>query len=144
MIASAIRAYYTTLVNFHNFTDTRTRLDVFSAIEPATSIIVASSLVLGPVLKKWFSEGFHSHSIPSPHSFRRIEEDKNKFAQGDIELSQTETAVHGPGKTEQPTNGEAGSENGARGTVGIDAHRRVGLEFDGIAVKREVLVQREV
>ena len=54
MIISVMRAYSAELIDQKNWTDSRSRLDIFTMLEPATSIVVASSLILGPVLKKWF------------------------------------------------------------------------------------------
>ena len=100
MIVSAMRAYYTSVIVFDDFTDSRSLLDVFSAIEPATSIIVASSFVLGPVLKKWFGRGGHESQPPSTkHNFQRINDNTGgkKFQSSqDIELGGTVTAVQGP------------------------------------------------
>lgn len=104
MIVSALRAYYTTTIVFDDFTDSRTLLDIFSAIEPATSIMVASSLVLGPVLKQWFGRaGYFSQtkrSSPSPRStqraFQRINDSTvtdNIQDSQDIELGGTVTTV---------------------------------------------------
>ena len=102
-----MRAYYTSVVNFDDFTDSRARLDIFSAIEPATSVIVASSLVLGPVMKKWFGRaGYLSQpkrKSPSPkstkHSFRRINDSTTSDTlqdSQDIELGATVTKVQVP------------------------------------------------
>lgn len=105
-----MRAYYTSVIRFEDFTDSRTRLDIFSAIEPATSVIVASSLVLGPVLKKWFGRaGYFSQpkrNSPSPkstkHSFRRINDSTTSNTiqdSQDIELGATVTTVQVPNLT---------------------------------------------
>lgn len=56
-------------------------LDVLTALEPAISIIVASSLVLGPVLKKWFGHSTQDKFGPGTatlrenpsHRFQRID-----------------------------------------------------------------------
>ena len=104
---SALRAYYTTLIVFEDFTDSRTFLDIFSSIEPATSIIVTSSLVYGPVIKKWlhptgpFSK--RSASKPTTHSFRRIHDDTEEGLSGGLELEQTRTSIRG-GEEHHPQN----------------------------------------
>ena len=50
MIISVMHAYSTELIYYKNWVDSRSRLDIYSVLEPAISIVVASSLVLGPVL----------------------------------------------------------------------------------------------
>ena len=82
MIISAMRAYYGDSIDKKNWTDTRSGLDICTVLEPATSIMVASLLVLGPVLKKWFSHSTDQklgpdtatlHENPS-HRFKRVDD----------------------------------------------------------------------
>ncbi|KAL8782576.1 MAG: hypothetical protein Q9213_005254 [Squamulea squamosa] len=100
IIASAIRAYGASKLNFEDFTESRTLIDVFSAIEPATSIIVASSLVLQPVVKRWVGGGFITTPKPASgakRDFQRIDMFRDKAVFGstpdDIELCGTATLI---------------------------------------------------
>ena len=96
---SGLRAYYGTLITVQDFTDSRTFLDIFSNIEPGASIIIASSLVYGPIIQRW------SHvlnpSSPSPaskrtlQSFRRIHNSTEEHLTGGFEMQQTKTTVQG-------------------------------------------------
>ena len=147
-----MRAYYTTVIIFDDFTDSRTLLDVFSAIEPATSIMVASSLVLGPVLKKWFGRaGYVSQpkrSSPSPRStkrtFHRINDsaatDSGQESQ-DIELGGTVTTVQAPTRATlaSPRHGDARMENEFE-----DAQTLAVQEGKGISVQKDFSVHEEV
>lgn len=151
-IISAVRAYYTTIIIFDDFTDSRTLLDVFSAIEPATSIMVASSLVLGPVLKKWFGrEGYVSQqrrSTPSPkrtkHTFHRINDstttDNIQHSQ-DIELGGTVTTVQVPTRITlaSPWHCDAQMENGFG-----DGKSLAVREGEGISVQKDFSIHEEV
>ncbi|KAL8753067.1 MAG: hypothetical protein Q9199_005312 [Rusavskia elegans] len=78
MIISALRAYYAD-INFENLTDSRSLLDVLTPLELAPSIIVASSPVLGPILKKWFGDENRGPGTATPpkssnHKFQRIDD----------------------------------------------------------------------
>lgn len=121
MIVSAVRAYYADIINFKNFTDSRSLLDVFSALEPATSIIVASSPILTPVVKKWFGAGHRGSSTATPpknstHRFQRIDENglsAPTSSPHDVVLGVKTTVGHGPRWTslDQPIQG-SGQQNG--------------------------------
>lgn len=95
-IVSALRAYYTSRINFQDFTESRVLLDVFSAIEPATSIIVASSLVLGPVVRLWFPRTSTPKSTTTKRSFRRIDDGMDRKLTSDIELGNKVNAQYEP------------------------------------------------
>ena len=147
-----MRAYYTTIITFDDFTDSRTLLDIFTAIEPATSIIVASSLVLGPVLKKWFGRaGYVSQpkrSSPSPRStkrtFHRIN-DSTAAESGqdsqDIELGGTVTTVQVPTRATpaSPWHGDARMENEFEDTQTLAVQ-----EGKAISVQKDFSVHKEM
>ena len=94
-LISILRAYYTSIVTFKDLTDSRTNLDVLSAIEPAVSIIVASSFVLGPLLQKWFHTDTEGSSKPKyVNSFHRLKgSQQRQNVSGDIELLRTTTVA---------------------------------------------------
>ena len=148
MIISALRAYFTTKVTFDDFTDSRTLLDIFSAIEPATSIMVASSLVLGPVLKHWGGRaGYFSQSkrsSPSPRStqraFQRINDSTvtdNIQDPQDIELGGTVTTVQAPTRATLASlwHSDARMESGLEDTQSLAVQ-----EGKGISVQRDFSV----
>ena len=90
-LVSILRAYYTSIITFKDLTDSRTNLDVLSAIEPAVSIMVASSFVLGPLLQKCFhTTGVEDSDSPRyVNSFHRLKGSEQRKASGDIELLQS-------------------------------------------------------
>ena len=93
-LVSILRAYYTSILTFEDLTDSRTNLDILSAIEPAVSIIVASSFVLGPLLQKWFHAGVENNVSPKyVNSFHRLKESERHRVSGDIELLQSGTVA---------------------------------------------------
>ncbi|MCJ1459100.1 hypothetical protein MMC28_009477 [Mycoblastus sanguinarius] len=144
IIVSAIRAYYTTIITSTNFTGSRALLDIFSAIEPATSIIVASSLVLGPVFKKWVHSVFPSQSLTAKHhSFQRIRENRHKEFSGDLELGNTKTSVQGPEGDGRNSHREALGGVGTLQNNPDKAHLRGAPDPGGITVLREIIVQQE-
>lgn len=145
IVISALRAYYTSIIDFENFTYSRSLLDVVTAIEPATSIIVASSLVLGPVIKKWFGrEGLFSRpkgdltttSKNSKHNFQRMTESKlsdpSRSVQ-DIELGVMTTAQGPRGEIF----GHAMSGDGQMEADYSDTARLAVKEGRGISVRKE-------
>ncbi len=147
-----MRAYYTTIIAFDDFTDSRTLLDIFSAIEPATSIMVASSLVLGPVLKHWVGRaGYISQpkrSNPSPRStqrtFHRINDSTvtdNIQDSQDIELGGTVTTVQVPTRATQasPWHSDARMESGFKDTQSLAVQ-----EGKAISVQRDFSVHEEM
>ncbi|KAL8687667.1 MAG: hypothetical protein Q9224_005085 [Gallowayella concinna] len=124
-IVSALRAYSTTLTTADDFTDSRTLLDVLSAIEPAVSILVASSFVLAPVLEKVFPQGFGKKS-----RFRRMPEAREDNFHRDMELPATKTVVQGPDDLSLGSHMPPAAELG-----------RVPPSLDQIAVEHSVVVQ---
>lgn len=114
MIISALRAYYAD-INFENWTDSRSLLDVLTPLELAPSIIVASSPVLGPILKKWFGDenrgpGTATSPKSSNHKFQRIDDNGLSAATPsfqNIELGVRTTAEQCPRWTslDQPIDG---------------------------------------
>ena len=141
MIVSALRAYYTTTIGFDDFTDSRSQLDVLTAVEPATSIIVASSLVLGPLLKRMFGSTSSRSKSNKTHSFQRIEEDHTNFPRRGVEyveLGETKTAVHGPSTTEPSIDREIMDIGEAWIGDPIEA------PSNRIAVKNQVWIQRDL
>ena len=147
-----MRAYYASVVNFEDFTDSRSLLDVFSTIEPATSIIVASSLVLGPVLNKWFGRaGYISQpkrSNPSPkstkRSFQRINDNTvtdNIQDSQDIELGGAVTTVQVPTRATfaSPWHSDARMKSGLGDTQSLAVQ-----QGKGISVQKDFSVHEEV
>ena len=151
IVVSALRAYYTSVVSFDDFTDSRTFLDLFSAIEPATSIIVASSLVLGPVVKKWFHRADYTvkstSSVSKPksttHNFQRIEDGTSSDVfenSKDIELGNMATAVHG---STRPGIGSRSNNYGDMDSRFNDTQRLTIQEGKGISVQKDFVVNQE-
>lgn len=148
MIISALRAYYTDKINFENFTDSRSLLDVLTALEPATSIVVASSLILWPVLKKWFGHSTHKSdtlgTVTSPksskHRFQRIEGiGLGAAAPGpqNMELGISTTAEQGPKWTSLhlPLHGSRQPDR-----FFTDLERSVVHDGKGISVRKDLTV----
>ncbi|KAL8896114.1 MAG: hypothetical protein Q9207_007868 [Kuettlingeria erythrocarpa] len=78
-----------------NFTDSRTLLDVLSAIEPAISILVASSFTYAPVIEKYFSRRSSATSTRK-NPFWRMPESPKDNLHAAVELPATKTVVQGP------------------------------------------------
>ncbi|KAL8969996.1 MAG: hypothetical protein Q9183_001724 [Haloplaca sp. 2 TL-2023] len=148
MVVSAVRAYYAEIINFENFTDSRSLLDVFSALEPATSIIVASSPILKPVIKKWFGDGHRGPSTASPpkssdHRFQRLDENGPSdpvSSSQNIALGVKTTVGKGPRWTsvDEPIQG-SGQQHG----FFTDMERLAVQDGRAISVRQDLRVREE-
>ena len=128
---SAIRAYSTTLINLNDFTDSRTLLDVLSAIEPAVSIVVASSFVLAPLVKKHLHRGSLQDDI-GKKEFRRMP-DGCPEGLGNLELQGMQTVIQGPDDRDRspPSLSTNNSGNIIPGVGSIAVQHQFAVQWNG-------------
>lgn len=118
-----------------DFTDSRTLLDVLSAIEPGVSIVVASSFVLAPVFQKHFRRAPTQQSSLKKADFLRIPNGRDTQLDDEFELQGVRTVAVGPddvdlGLPSVPARAHDREPPGA-GDIAILQEFEVKWDFDG-------------